>query len=88
MCSQEVRPETVFKKKKKKKKKRTLSSLCALWFKLSSIGRSNTSLKSFIFCVQSGGTAGDCILFKFIKTNFVSLCSLWFKPSSIGRTRV
>ena len=32
--------------------------------------RLNTSLKSFIFCVQSGGTAGDCILFKFMKTNF------------------
>ena len=47
VCSQEVRPETVFKKKKKK--------LCQFVFVVvqTEFDRSNTSLKSFIFvCSQ------------------------------------
>ena len=73
MCSQEVRPETVFKLKKKKKKKKT--ELCQFVFVVvqTEFDRSNTNLKSFIFCVQSGGSAGDCILFKFIKRT-LSVC--------------
>ena len=87
MCSQEVRPETVFKKKKKKKKKNFVKFVCVVV--QTEFDRSvEHEFEEFHFCVQSGGTARDCILFKFIKTNFVSLCSLWFKPSSIGRTRV
>ena len=59
MCSQEVRPETVFKKKKKKKKKKekkqTKNELCQCVFVVvqTEFDRSNTSLKSFIFvCSQ------------------------------------
>ena len=53
MCSQEVRPETVFKLKKKKKKKK--KELCQFVFVVvqTEFDRSNTSLKSFIFvCSQ------------------------------------
>ena len=49
MCSQEVRPETVFKKKKKKKKKKKFVFVVVQ----TEFDRSNTSLKSLIFvCSQ------------------------------------
>ena len=52
VCSQEVRPETVFLFK--------FIKTNSLWFKLCLIGRTRV-LKSFHFCVQSVGSAGDCI---------------------------
>ena len=62
MCSQEVRPETVFKLKKKKKKKKRILSVCVRKNEFcqfvfvvvqTEFDRSNTSLKSFIFvCSQ------------------------------------
>ena len=54
MCSQEVRPETVFKLKKKKKKKKKKKELCKFVFVVQTeFDRSNKSLKSFIFvCSQ------------------------------------
>ena len=59
MCSQEVRPETVFLFK--------FIKTIFVSFKFVVVeyvfDRSNTSLKSFHFCVQSGGSAGDCIFF-------------------------
>ena len=51
MCSQDVRPETVFKKKNKKKNE--LCQFVPLVVVQTEFDRSNTSLKGFIFvCSQ------------------------------------
>ena len=54
VCSQEVRPETILFKFIKT----NFVSLCSLWLKLCSIGRTRVLRVSFLCAVR---TAGDCI---------------------------